>query len=50
MTEDVDLQPGRIRETPREPLYKRRATGMEPLDDDGFFSTGRTAGDPRNHR
>jgi hypothetical protein len=41
MTDDVDLQPGRIRETaPREPLYKRRtasAVGMEPLDDDGLF-------------
>jgi F0F1-type ATP synthase membrane subunit b/b' len=37
MTEDVDLQPGRIRETPREPLYKRRSAGMDPLDDDGLF-------------
>jgi hypothetical protein len=37
MTEDVDLQPGRIRETPREPLYKRRAASMDPLDDDGLF-------------
>ena len=37
MTEDVDLQPGRIRETPREPLYKRRNAGMEPLEDDGLF-------------
>lgn len=40
MTDDVDLQPGRIRDTPREPLYKRRtanAAGMEPLEDDGLF-------------
>jgi hypothetical protein len=37
MTEDVDLQPGRIRETPREPLYKRRSAGMDPLDDDSLF-------------
>ena len=37
MTEDVDLQPGRIRETPREPLYKRRNAGLEPLEDDGLF-------------
>ncbi|HEX3301267.1 MAG TPA: hypothetical protein VHR64_00165 [Thermomicrobiales bacterium] len=37
MTEDVDLQPGRMRETSREPLYKRRNVGMEPLEDDGLF-------------
>ena len=37
MTEDVDLQPGRMRESPREPLYKRRNAGMEPLEDDGLF-------------
>jgi hypothetical protein len=40
MTDDIDLQPGRIRESPREPLYKRRtasSAGMEPLDDDALF-------------
>jgi len=37
MTEDVDLQPGRIRETPREPLYKRRNAGIDPLEDDGLL-------------
>ena len=38
MTEDVDLQPGRIRSTPREPLYKRRESpGWKPLEDDGLF-------------
>jgi len=37
MTEDVDLQPGRLRESPREPLYKRRNAGIDPLEDDGLF-------------
>lgn len=38
MTDEVEVQPNRLRETPRESLYKRRSGGMEPLDEDGLFA------------
>ena len=38
MTDEVEVQPNRLREAPREPLYKRRSVSMEPLDVDGMFA------------
>ena len=34
MSNDMDLQSNRVRENPREPLYKRRSVNVEQLEDD----------------
>ena len=40
MSDDLDFEPVREREQPGETLYKRRATSMEPLVDDGYSVHG----------
>ena len=36
MSDDLDFEPARVREAPRDPLYKRRPINPESLVDDGY--------------
>jgi hypothetical protein len=40
MSDDLEFEPTRVRETPRDPLYKRRSPAVEPFADDGLSPGG----------
>jgi F0F1-type ATP synthase membrane subunit b/b' len=38
MSDDLEFEPARVREPARDPLYKRRSVGADPLSDNGNFA------------
>jgi F0F1-type ATP synthase membrane subunit b/b' len=39
MSDDLEFEPARVREPARDPLYKRRSVGADPLSDNGNFAS-----------